>query len=356
MTITIDHARLDKIVEAGSLYCHTPAESASSYVQYIDWLQTAPMLGYGSKVIDSHITPMRPGEVTYLVARPGNGKTSMLVFQARRAALEIVKSEKQKQCVIYVTWEEPVESIEMSIQSGRDYTAEQVAWGTVDVELVRRKAMERPQLPLIILGKSLVRDKGKRKHPMTIEKVRDTILAIYYEFQLEPVLICGDYLQKIPVARGRDRVSEVTEATYALSELATDVNAPLLIGAQATRDVDEQGLPIPTLAGAQWSSTIEQEAFRQMGLLRPITVIGRNGKGMETIEINNREYQVDKNLLIVRLLKQRKYFPPVSTYAVHFKPDVFEMYDMDTVTGQPINTNGTKVKEGEVLKAWELTN
>lgn len=326
--ITIDQKRLDKIVEAGSLYCHTPAESATAYVEYIDWLQTAPVINYGAKILDRNITPMRPGEVTYLVARPGNGKTSVLIHQARKAAMEIIESDNQNQCVIYITWEEPIESIEMSIQSGQDYTAEQVAWGTVDVEIIRRKAMERPKLPLIILGKSLVRDRGRRKPPMTIDKVRDTILAIYYEFGLEPILICGDYLQKIPVQHGKDRISEVTEAAYAISELATDVNSPFLLGAQATRDVDDQGLPIPTLSGAQWSSTIEQEAFRMMGLLRPITVIGKNGKGLETIEIGGVEYDVDKNLLIVRLLKQRKYFPPSNTYAVHFKPDIFEMYDI----------------------------
>lgn len=334
--ITIDQKRLNKIVEAGSLYCHTPAESATAYIEYIDWLQTAPVIDYGARILDKNITPMRPGEVTYVVARPGNGKTSVLIFQARKAAMDIITRGSDNQCVIYVTWEEPIESIEMSIQSGQDYTAEQVAWGKVDVEIVRQKAMERPKLPLIILGKSLVRDKNKRKPPMTIDKVRDTILAVYYEFGLEPALICGDYLQKIPVQRGKDRISEVTEAAYSLSELATDVNAPILVGAQATRDVDDQGLPIPTLSGAQWSSTIEQEAFRMMGLLRPITVIGKNGHGMETIEINGQDFNVDKNLLIIRLLKQRKYFPPTNTYAVHFKPDIFEMYDIDTLTNRPV--------------------
>lgn len=326
MTITVDHQRLERIVEAGSFFFHTPAESAAAYVQYVEELVQAPTINYGSELLDRNITPMRPGEVTTVVARPGNGKTSFLIYMARRHAVEV--ANQSGKCVVYATWEEPVESIEMSIQSGQDYTAEQVAWGKVDVTVVRTNALHRAELPLIVLGKSLVRDRNKRKPPMTVEKVRDTILAIYHEFKLEPVLICGDYLQKIPVAKGKDRMSEVTEAMYAISELAMDVSCPVLLGAQATRDVDDQGLPIPTLSGAQWTSAIEQESFRMLGLLRPVTITKRNGKAMDEIEVNGTHYPIDKNLLLIRLLKQRKYFPLLNTYPVHFKPDVFEMYDI----------------------------
>jgi replicative DNA helicase len=324
--ITIDHRKLDKIVEVGSLYFHTPAESATAYVQYVEELVKAPVINYGSQLLDKNVTPMRPGEVTTIVARPGNGKTSFLIYMARRHALEV--ANQTGKCVVYATWEEPVESIEMSIQSGQDYTAEQVAWGKVDVDIVKQKSIGRAALPLIVLGKSLIRDRNRRKPPMTIEKVRDTILAIYYEFNLRPILICGDYLQKIPVSKGKDRMTEVTEAMYSISELAMDVGCPVLLGAQATRDVDDQGLPIPTLSGAQWTSAIEQESFRMLGLLRPITVIRRNGSNPTEIEVNGTEYLVNKDLLLVRLLKQRKYFPPFNTFPVHFKPDVFEMYDI----------------------------
>lgn len=349
--IQIDQKRLDAVVQAGSLYFHTPAESAASYVSYADWLQTAPSINYDTRTLDKYILPMRPGEVTYVVARPGNGKTSMLIYMARKAALEIIKSKKKNQCIIYVSWEEHVESIEMSIQAGRDYTAGQVMRGIVDMELVRKNAIKRPSLPLIVLGKS-IRDR-KRKPPMTLDKVRDTILAIYHEFGLEPILICGDYLQKIPISRGKDRISEVTEAVHLIAELAIDISAPVLIGAQSTREVEEQGLPIPTLSGAQWSSAIEQDAWRMLGLLRPVTINSKSGKKIEKIEIAGQEYQIDKNLMVIRLLKQRKDFPPISTYPVHFDPAVFEMYDIDELTGEPVWTvSGQQARR----KAWEITS
>lgn len=323
--LQIDHKKLNQITENGSLYLFSPAEAATYYVQDVEELLAAPVIDWGVKSLDNNITPMRPGEQpTYVIARPGNGKTSFMIYMARRHAMQI---REPKKCVIYVTWEETVESIEMSIQAGQDYTSEQVAWGTVDIEAVKRNAVKRANLPIFIIGQSAIKDRGKRKPPMTIERVYDTILALYYEFGIEPVLICFDYLQKIPVERSKNRIEEVTEAVFKTSELTKQVRSPILAGVQATRDVDDQGLPIPTLAGAQWTSAIEQEAFRMIGLLRPITVAPKNGVPLETITIDNREYTVDKNLMLLRLLKQRKYFPPKSIYPVHFKPDLFEMSD-----------------------------
>jgi hypothetical protein len=334
MTLAIDRKRLNQIVKAGEMFLHTPSESATAYVQSVEELLAAPQIDYGSRLLDKNITPMRPGEVTVVKARPGNGKTSFLIYMARRHAQRLVETRQDvNKCVIYVTWEEPIESIEMSIQSGIDYTAEDVAWGRVDPDLVTRKAVKRPGLPLYVFGRSLIRDRSKRKPPMTIDLVIDTIYALFYEFGIEPVLICGDYLQKVPVPKKRDRISEVTEAMFSLSTLSMDVNCPILLAVQASRDVDDQALPIPTLSGGQWTSAIEQEAFREVGILRPSTVITKAGKSLERIDIGGVEYEVTKDLMLIRLLKQRKFFPERNTFPVHFKPDKFELYDIDPITG-----------------------
>lgn len=323
--LQIDHKKLDHIIENGSLFLFSPAEAATYYVQDVEELLATPAINYGSKLLDAHITPMRPGEQpTYVVARPGNGKTSFMIYMARRHAMQITEPKK---CVIYVTWEETVESIEMSIEAGRDYTSEQVAWGTVDIEKVRRNSVKRADLPIFIIGQSSIRDRNKRKPLLTLDRVYETILALFYEFGIEPILICFDYLQKIPVQRGKNRIDEVTEAVFTTSELTKIIRCPILVGAQATRDVDDQGLPIPTLAGAQWTSAIEQEAFRMIGLLRPATIANKSGKPLTDIDVNGQNYLIDKNLLLIRLLKQRKYFPPTSFYAVHFQPDIFELSD-----------------------------
>jgi len=315
------------------MFLFTPAESTASYTAYVEEQLQAPQVNWGCKTLDNSITPMKPGQVTMVVARPGNGKTSFMVYLARKTALDLrARGEDKDKCVVYISWEEPVESIEMSIQSGERYSSEDVAWNRVNLDQVVGASLSRPSLPIWLIGRSLVRDRDKRKPPLTVDKVIDTIKAMFYEFGKKPVLICGDYLQKVPVSvRGRSRMDEVTEAMFSLTELSIDTNCPVLFGAQATRDVDDQGLPIPTLSGAQWTSAIEQEAFRMLALLRPTTVFKKGGGGMEYIEVGGREYKVDENLLLVRLLKQRQYFPSNNTYAVRFDPRRFEMQDFSYV-------------------------
>lgn len=338
--LTIDPTRLNSIVEAGHLYVHTPAESNAAYLEYVENFFAAPSIQWGCKTLDNHrITPMSPGEITTLVARPGNGKTTTLVYMARREALrcDLDKGE----CVVYITWEEPVESIEMSIQSGANYTSEQIAFKEIDIKIIKDASITRPTLPIVVMGKSVIRNRGKRTPPMTLHKVRDAIYALYYEFSLRPVLICADYVQKIPSSNpNRTRADEVTEAMYLLSELAFDVACPILLGAQATRDVDSQGLPLPTLDGAQWSSAIEQESFRMIGQLRPTTIINKStGGSLRTIEIGGTTYSVDKDLTVWILLKQRKFFPAQRIYVFKFNPATFQMHDYirpGQQNGQPV--------------------
>jgi replicative DNA helicase len=333
----IDPKRLEKISESASLFLHTPAESSAAYIKSVEETITEPGIDYGCKSLNSAFTPMRGGEVTSILARPGHGKTSYLTYLARYHARKLEARGETNKVVLYVTWEEPVESIEMSIQSGRDYTAESVAWGTVDVDLVRRNATSRGSLPLVVIGNSLIRNKKKRVPLMTVERVIDTIQALYIDFDVEPVLILADHLHEIPVERGRNRIEEIGEALHRLKALSFAVNAPIVLGVQATRDVDNQGLPLPTMDTGQWSSVIEQVSYREIGLLRPAAISSRAGDVAKTIDIKNVGlFTVNKNLFIMRLIKQRKYFPPKSIYPLHFKPDYLELYDIDSITQQPI--------------------
>jgi hypothetical protein len=335
----LDKQRLARIVEAGNLFVHTPAESSAAYVQYVRELHNSRMITWGCGELDNRrITPIRPGEITTLVMRPGSGKTSLMVYMARKEALRC--DVNKGQCVVYISWEEPIESIEMSIQSGLNYTSEQIAFDEVDPTIVEKGAVGRADIPIVLIGRSLIRDRGVQKPPMFIDRIYESIQALYYEFKIRPVLILADYLQKIPIVAGKDRTSEVSEAMFRLKDMIIDINCPLLLGAQATRDVDENKLPIPTLSGAQWSSVIEQESDRMIGGVRPSTVTQRNGKPLEEIEIDGRIYNVTKDLMILRLLKQRKYFPPKSLYAIHFDPARFQMADLDPITGAPMTVPG----------------
>jgi len=336
----LDPKKLAALSEAGESFVFTPDRASQAFVEYVERFQGARKVSWGCKTLDNRVvTPMAPGEVTTLIARPGSGKTSLMVYLARREALrcDVTKGE----CVIYVTWEEPVESIEMSIQSGTNYTSEEIAFGTVDIEKVKAASTSRGSLPLIIIGRSLMSqfDTSVESRPLYIETVRNAILSIFKEYELRPTLICGDYIQSVPfdqkIYRG-DRTAAVTDAMLNISSLSREVVAPFLLGAQSTRAPEKYKLPIPLLSDAQWASIIEQESFRTISLLRPQTLIdpGQTSEN-KTVQLYGVEYEVNKNLLLLALLKQRKYSPPRNLFAVHFEPDTFKMMDIDTATKQP---------------------
>lgn len=301
---------------AAEFFLHSPAQSSTRYVQWAEWLQTAPKIDYGC-ILDKYVIPLHPGDLMAVVARPGHGKSSWMAYMARRTAR---KMEPNK-CVVYVSWEQPVEEIEAFFQSGEHYNSTDLAWGRVDMDKVKEQSVKRVNLPIWMIGHSL-KDTDKRKPPMTVEMVYEAIRAMRYEYGYEPVLVCLDYLQNIPVPGTKERTQQVTEATIQAKHLAMEIGVPIIGGVQASRETDRRSVQIPTMADAQHSSAIEQTADKQIALLRPSKILS----GGEMMEVGDREYMVDDNLLVIKLLKQRleKGF---GVWAVHFEPHTLAMND-----------------------------
>lgn len=308
--------------DAAQFYLHTPAQSTSTYVQWVEWLQNAPKIDYGC-VLDKHLIPLHPGDLMAVVARPGHGKSSYMAYMARRTAAKINERNERKKCVIYVSWEQSVEEIEAFFQSGNHYTSTDLAWGRVSLDTVKERSIKRVNLPIWMIGYS-IKDADKPKPPMTIDIVYEAIRAMRREHGYEPVLVCLDYLQIVPVSGKESRNEQVTEATIQAKHLAMDIGAPIIAGVQASRETDRRGVQIPTMADAQWSSAIEQTADKQLALFRPVKVLDAG----ENITIGSHEMEVTDSLLVFKLLKQR-FDSGAGIWPVHFKPQTLEMFDYE---------------------------
>lgn len=306
--------------QAAEFFLHTPAQSTSNYVRWAEWLQTAPKIDYGC-VLDKFVIPLHPGDLMAVVARPGHGKSSWMAYMAKRTALKIVERGETQKCVVYVSWEQSVEEIEAFFQSGNGYTSTDLAWGRVPLDKVKEQSIKRIHLPIWMIGYSM-KDADKQKPLMTVQMVYDTIRAIRYDYGYEPILACFDYIQKIPVTGKRTRTEEVTEAIFEAKRLAQDIAVPIIAGVQASRETDRRTTQVPTMADAQWSSAIEQEADKQLSLFRPSKALDAG----EQIEIGGREYTVDDSLLVIKLLKQR-FDSGSGVWAVHFEPQTLSVND-----------------------------
>jgi replicative DNA helicase len=304
-------------------FIYTPAESTTRYIQYAEALQQGEGLDYGC-ILDQAVVPLRPGEVEFVVARPGHGKSAWMAYRARRAARQLIaRGEDKKKVVLYFSWEQPIEQMEANFQAGLDYTVSDIAWGRADIEHVKTKAMERVKLPIWLGGKSLA-DKNQRGPRMTIDAIFEGIRSLKDEFGVEPALICFDYLQIIPVQGKTDRQTEVTEATYQVKEVAIDVGCPAVVGVQAKTAVDAKGVKIPDMGEAWYTSATDHVGDKIFGVMKPIKMMDEG----RDLEFGGHHYTVDDNLFLIKMTKQRME-KGHGKWAVHFDMSTMELKDYD---------------------------
>ena len=303
-------------------FLHSPSQASQSYVHWAERLANEPGISYGC-VLDKYLIPLHPGDLMAVVARPGHGKSSWMAYMARREALDIVKRGKQDQeAVVYITWEQPVEEVEAFFQAGDMYTSTDMAWGRVPLDIIKKRSIKRVNLPVWTIGASL-RHANIQKPTMTVDMVYQAISSMYDEYKIRPTLVCLDYLQIVPAAKG-ERRDQVTEATYNAKRLAMQIGAPIVAGVQAGRRVDDYQKPIPTMSDAQWSSAIEQTADKQISVWRPAKT--HDAEKNPTISVGGTEYQNDEDLFVIKLLKQR-FERGFGVWAVRFKPQTLEIND-----------------------------
>jgi replicative DNA helicase len=286
-------------------YFHTPEDVSASYVEWANELQTTEGITFGVPSLDKSLLSLRPGVRMGIVARPGHSKTSFMAYMAKRVGEQIhAENADLERCIFFVTWDQQVEEIDTYFQTQNTYTTNDLLDGKVDMQMIRENAHRRLRLPVYSIGVSR-RHRGYKRPPMpTMNQVANMIIDHRHEKHIQPALIIFDYIQKVPPEGiHKDRTSAVTEAIFTASDLALQLDSPLLIGVQAARATDDQRMPIPTMAHAQWASALEQEMDRLISLWMPIRSFTPQERPF--VEIAGNEYKNKDELLVIRNLKQR---------------------------------------------------
>jgi replicative DNA helicase len=288
-----------------AIYVHSPADLGSMYVRHYEYILETPGITWGIDIVDKKVIPMRPGDVTVICGRPGHGKTSLMARQAKRTASEIAERGAQiDECVIYVSWEEHAEGLEAYFQSDAQVTHTDYAWGRVDIADVRRKAYKRASFPLWMIGYS-AENRIKQTKPLTLDMVFQAIESMVYTYEQSPrpVLLCIDYAQIIPPDfRYQNRYQQVKDAIERTKQLSLQIGCPIIMGAQASREVDTYKYPIPTKRDAQESSGIEQVVDKFFGIWRPWLTMDH----YSNFQFGGHTLTVTPELFILAMRKQRK--------------------------------------------------
>jgi replicative DNA helicase len=209
---------------------------------------------------DNLLSGLQKSNLVILAARPGQGKTALVLNIAQNIAV------KEKQAVgIFSLEMSKEELVDRLLVSQADVDAWRFKTGRLsDSDYVRLSdAMgELGDAPIFI----------DDTPGLTLTEMRSKARRLHLEHNLS--LLVVDYLQLVDPGRRYDsRVQEVSMVSQALKNLARELNIPVLSASQLSRAVEHRGERKPQLADLRESGAIEQDADVVMFIYRPDTEI-----------------------------------------------------------------------------------
>jgi replicative DNA helicase len=205
--------------------------------------------------LDNTLSGMQPSNLLILAARPGQGKTAMVVNIAQNVAIE------QKIPV-------GIFSLEMS----QEELVDRLLVGQADVDAWRLKTGRLVETDFTKLSQAM----GELADApifiddtpgISISEMRTKARRLQLEQGIK--LLVVDYLQLADPGRRYDnRVQEVSIVSQGLKNLARELKIPVLAVSQLSRAVEHRGERKPQLADLRESGAIEQDADVVMFLYR----------------------------------------------------------------------------------------
>lgn len=210
--------------------------------------------------LDNTLSGMQDSNLLILAARPGQGKTAMIVNIAQHAAVV-----DKKPIAIF--------SLEMS----KEELVDRLLVGQADVDAWRIKTGKLSESDFTKLSTAM----GELADApifiddtpgITISEMRTKARRLKLEQNISLFIV--DYLQLVdPGRRYENRVQEVSVVSQSLKNLARELKVPVLAASQLSRAVEHRGEKKPQLADLRESGAIEQDADVVMFLYRPETEI-----------------------------------------------------------------------------------
>lgn len=218
-------------------------------------------LSTGLTDLDARLGGMAPSDLIILGGRPGAGKTALATNIAEGVALEFMQSCGKKGAVVHFF------SQEMS--------AEQLATrvvgrhAEVPSDLIRRGMINQPQFSKMMESGNFLRNA-----PLIIDQTGGLSLAQLMararrlKRRKNTGLIVIDYLQLMHGSSKENRTQDLTQITNGLKALAKELQVPILVLSQLSRQVESRDEKRPTLSDLRESGSIEQDADIVMFVFR----------------------------------------------------------------------------------------
>jgi replicative DNA helicase len=209
----------------------------------------------GFPELDFRLAGMQKSNLLILAARPGTGKTAMILNIAQHAAVR----EKIPVGIFSLEMSQE-ELVDRLLVSQADIDAWRLKTGKLsDDDFTRLSdAMgELAEAPLYI----------DDTPGLSVMEMRTKARRLQMEHEIKLIII--DYLQLTDSGRKFDnRVQEVSIISQSFKNLARELNVPVLACSQLSRAVESRGSKVPELSDLRESGSIEQDADVVMFLYR----------------------------------------------------------------------------------------
>lgn len=303
-------------------YVFDPQQVADLTIQSLTEAQKVETLSYlktGIPQLDDHYVMHRPSKVNGILAHTSHGKTAMMNILARN----FVSQLKEGEVVIYCTWEDSVEDLNLSwvantslipIHSLYNGEMKQPEW-----EQIVLTAAQRAETPLWLVGHS---DMIERRRPrLTMTDIWSAVTFIEKK-GIKVRAIMFDYLQRINRADQRGDIREQFMGIMDnIKDLSLATGADSTVGSQVGRDVQSRKAADrqPKDTDAQETSNFEQtcDGIQSLWIPKKVLKIGYSLIAKEGKDDTG--VFVTENLMMIETLKQKKGKAPV-TRAVDYLP------------------------------------
>ncbi|NJL93270.1 MAG: replicative DNA helicase [Anaerolineae bacterium] len=199
--------------------------------------------------LDNLLGGLQKSDLLILAARPGVGKTSLMLNIALNAA------RSRARVAVFSLEMSNDQLIQRLISTETAINSHKLRLAELDSEEWRRfveASGKLSELPIYL----------DDTPALSIMQLRTKCRRLYRETGLDLVVV--DYLQLMTAgessSRNDNRVQEVSAISRGLKELARELNVPVLAGAQLSRSVEQRTDKRPQLSDLRESGSLEQDA------------------------------------------------------------------------------------------------
>jgi replicative DNA helicase len=235
------------------------AQILTEYYQHIEYLyeHRGQPLGVPTGLIDLDrlLGGLQKSDLDIVAARPGLGKTSLLLNLALSASQRF-----QQRVLIF--------SLEMS--KGQIIERLVAQQSGIDSQRLRFGNLQDEDWPIFVQTTAVLSETGiwiDDTPGITALQLRSKARRIYAEQGLDLIIV--DYLQLMGTdGRVENRNQEISQISRALKNLARELNVPVLVASQLSRAVEQRADKRPMLSDLRDSGAIEQDGDVIMFLYR----------------------------------------------------------------------------------------